>query len=62
MGFYFFTTSFFDEEEKQQINTCYLTSPKNYFYKIVYRDGDLVLHKRISEKEYINAYDERMNY
>lgn len=62
MGFYFFTTSFYDEEEKQQINTCYYTSPKNYCYKIVYREGELVLYKRISEKEYISAYEAYMNY
>lgn len=62
MSFDYFITGFFDEDEKQQIDTCYFTSKKNYLYKKVYREGDLVLYKRISEKEYISAYEAYMNY
>lgn len=62
MGFNYFITGFFDEDEKLQIDTCYFISKKNYCYKKVYIDGDLVLYKRISEKEYISAYEAYMNY
>lgn len=57
-----FIISFYDEDAKQQIDICYYTSEKHYCYKRVFRDFDLVLFKRISEEEFMSAYDSYMNY
>ena len=57
----YFILESFDEEKNMRVQFHYWTSGKYYYSSTELEDGTTVKKQRISEKEYVSAYEAYMN-